>query len=61
MRKQDTDKLIKRVARELLFHTEVAIVLIGAGMSTESGIPDRRGASAAETDNPVIEKKTRQK
>jgi len=46
MRKQDTDKLIKRVARELLFHTEVAIVLIGAGMSTESGIPDRRGASA---------------
>lgn len=48
--------LIERAARELR-NSRHAIVLTGAGMSTESGIPDFRGPRGLWTTNPEAEAK----
>ncbi len=48
-------RLIKRAARDLV-KSEFAIALTGAGMSTESGIPDFKGPSGLWTTNPEAEK-----
>jgi NAD-dependent protein deacetylase/lipoamidase len=50
-----TDELIVRAARDLI-HSRYAIALTGAGMSTESGIPDFRGPSGIWTKNPEAER-----
>ena len=48
-------RLIKRAARDLV-RSKFAIALTGAGMSTESGIPDFKGPSGVWTKNPESEK-----
>ncbi len=50
------DQLIERAARDLV-KAEHAIALTGAGVSTESGIPDFRGPSGLWTKNPEAEKR----
>ncbi|MDD5311515.1 MAG: NAD-dependent deacylase [Dehalococcoidia bacterium] len=50
------ENLIERAARDLL-NSRYAIALTGAGMSTESGIPDFRGPSGIWTKNPEAERK----
>lgn len=47
---------VQRAARELL-NSRHAIALTGAGISTESGIPDFRGPSGVWTKNPEAERK----
>ncbi|MCX6005066.1 MAG: NAD-dependent deacylase [Chloroflexi bacterium] len=49
-------KLIERAARDLL-NSKYAVALTGAGISTESGIPDFRGPSGIWTKNPEAETK----
>lgn len=49
------DELIEKTA-ESLASSKYAIVLTGAGVSTESGIPDFRGPSGVWTKNPQAEK-----
>lgn len=51
-----TEELIKRVSRDLV-NSKYAIALTGAGISTESGIPDFRGPSGIWTKNPEAERK----
>ncbi len=51
--------LISRAARDLS-NSKYAIVLSGAGMSTESGIPDFRGPSGVWTRNPDAERRAYQ-
>ena len=48
------EHLIKKAARDLVAST-YAIALTGAGISTESGIPDYRGPSGIWTKNPQAE------
>lgn len=48
--------LIKRAAEDLV-QSEHAIALTGAGMSTESGIPDFRGPDGIWTQDPEAERK----
>ena len=48
--------LIKRAAEDLV-ESEYAIALTGAGMSTESGIPDFRGPDGLWTRDPEAERK----
>jgi NAD-dependent deacetylase len=48
------EELIERAAKDLIVST-YAIVLTGAGMSTESGIPDFRGPDGIWTKNPEAE------
>lgn len=48
------DDLIKRAAQDLL-NSSYAIALTGAGMSTESGIPDFRGPDGIWTRDPEAE------
>ncbi|MBW1690036.1 MAG: hypothetical protein JRI71_08540 [Deltaproteobacteria bacterium] len=48
-------ELIERAARDLV-DSRYAITLTGAGMSTESGIPDFRGPSGVWTKNPEAER-----
>lgn len=48
------EKLIERAARDLA-DSKYAIALTGAGISTESGIPDFRGPSGVWTRNPEAE------
>ena len=52
----DLDSLIERAARDLL-KSNHAIALTGAGMSTESGIPDFRGPNGIWTKDPEAEKR----
>ena len=49
------DDLIERAAKGLL-NSQYAIALTGAGMSTESGIPDFRGPNGIWTKNPGAER-----
>lgn len=51
--------LIKKAAQDLI-ESCYAIALTGAGISTESGIPDFRGPSGVWTKNPRAEKKAYQ-
>jgi NAD-dependent deacetylase len=51
--------LIERAARDLL-KSSYAIALTGAGMSTDSGIPDFRGPNGIWTKDPEAEKKAYQ-
>lgn len=52
-------ELIERAAGDLVNST-YAIVLTGAGMSTESGIPDFRGPSGIWTKDPEAERRAYQ-
>ncbi len=52
-------QLIERVARDLV-NSNYAIALTGAGMSTESGIPDFRGPSGIWTKDPKAERRAYQ-
>ena len=49
------EELIERAARDLA-NSKYAIALTGAGISTESGIPDFRGPSGIWTKNPEAER-----
>jgi len=53
------EDLIERAARDLV-NSRYAIALTGAGMSTESGIPDFRGPSGVWTKDPDAEKRAYQ-
>jgi NAD-dependent deacetylase len=53
------DELIRRAARDLV-NSDYAIALTGAGISTESGIPDFRGPSGIWTRDPEAEGKAYQ-
>ena len=50
------EHLIKKAVRDLV-NSNHAIALTGAGMSTESGIPDFRGPSGIWTKDPEAEKR----
>lgn len=50
------DQLVERAARDLA-SSRYAIALTGAGISTESGIPDFRGPQGVWTKNPEAEKR----
>lgn len=50
------DQLIDRAAKDLVL-SKYAIALTGAGMSTESGIPDFRGPDGIWTKNPEAERR----
>jgi NAD-dependent deacetylase len=52
-------ELVKRASRELA-RSNYASALTGAGMSTESGIPDFRGPSGIWTKNPEAEQRAYQ-
>ncbi len=52
-------ELIGRAARDLI-NSKYAVVLTGAGMSTESGIPDFRGPSGIWTKDPEAERRAYQ-
>jgi NAD-dependent deacetylase len=51
----DTDSLIQRAA-EYIVKSKHAVALTGAGISTESGIPDFRGPNGLWTKNPDAER-----
>ncbi len=53
------EQLIERAARDLV-DAKYAIALTGAGISTESGIPDFRGPSGVWTKNPEAERRAYQ-
>jgi NAD-dependent deacetylase len=53
------ESLIERAARDLL-KSNYAIALTGAGMSTESGIPDFRGPNGIWTKDPEAERRAYQ-
>lgn len=53
------EQLVGRAARDLV-DSEYAIALTGAGISTESGIPDFRGPSGIWTKNPEAERRAYQ-
>ncbi|MFH0896812.1 MAG: NAD-dependent deacylase [Candidatus Bathyarchaeota archaeon] len=51
-----SEQLIKKAAKDLVNST-YCVALTGAGISTESGIPDFRGPSGVWTKNPEAEKR----
>jgi NAD-dependent deacetylase len=51
----DTESLIQKAA-EYIVNSKYAVALTGAGMSTESGIPDFRGPDGLWTKNPDAER-----
>jgi len=53
------DELVKRAAKDLA-QSNYAVALTGAGISTESGIPDFRGPSGIWTKNPEAERRAYQ-
>ena len=53
------EELIKRAAEDLI-KSQYAIALTGAGISTESGVPDFRGPSGIWTKDPEAERKAYQ-
>ena len=53
------EELIKRAAEDLI-KSQYAIALTGAGISTESGVPDFRGPSGIWTRDPEAERKAYQ-
>ena len=53
---EDTQQLIQRAAQDLVA-CNYAIALTGAGVSTESGIPDFRGPSGIWTKDPAAERR----
>jgi len=53
---ESTEQLIGRAARDLV-DSKYTIALTGAGISTESGIPDFRGPSGIWTKNPEAERR----
>jgi len=53
------EELVERAARDLI-NSNYAIALTGAGMSTESGIPDFRGPSGIWTKDPEAERRAYQ-
>jgi NAD-dependent deacetylase len=56
MRVMSMEDLIERTARELI-HSRYAVALTGAGISTESGIPDFRGPSGIWSRDPDAERR----
>ncbi len=52
----DSERLIARAAEDLI-NARYAIALTGAGISTESGIPDFRGPSGVWTRDPAAERR----
>lgn len=54
MRTRETDELIRQAARDLAASSH-AVVLTGAGVSTESGVADFRGPKGIWTTNPQAE------
>jgi NAD-dependent SIR2 family protein deacetylase len=54
------EDLVKQAARDLM-ESKYAIALTGAGMSTESGIPDFRGPKGIWTTNKEAEAKAYQR
>jgi len=54
--KMEADEIIREAAMVLL-RSRYAVAFTGAGVSTESGIPDFRGPSGIWTKNPEAEKK----
>ncbi len=52
----NVDELIARAAKDLM-ESSYAIALTGAGVSTESGIPDFRGPQGVWTKNPEAERR----